>query len=60
MALFGATQGCGWGGGIVVKKATLPKFCHTHSTKIKSGIVIPYLKKTLKIYESCNIHLEFS
>ena len=31
---------------------SLPKICHTYPTMIKLGTIIPYLKKTQKIYES--------
>ena len=41
--IFGAAQG--WGG-------PLPKICHTYSTMMKLGTVIPYVKKILKIYGS--------
>ena len=53
--------GCSWmrGGGGVGQKAPLPKICHTYPTKMKLGIIIPYLKKTQKIYESCDTSLEF-
>ena len=34
------------------KSPLLPKICHTYTTKMKLGIVIPYLKKIPKIYES--------
>ena len=34
------------------KRPPLPKICHTYPTMMKLGIVIPYLKKTQKIYES--------
>ena len=32
------------------KKVPLPKICHTNSTIIKLGTVIPYLKRIQKIY----------
>ena len=34
--------------GGVDKKASLPKICHTDSTMIKHGAVIPHLKKIQK------------
>ena len=34
------------------KSPLLPKICHTYTIKMKLGIVIPYLKKIPKIYES--------
>ena len=37
----------------------LPKICHTYPTMMKLGTVIPYLKKTPKIYESRDTPLEF-
>ena len=42
-------QGRGVGRG---KKPTLPKICHTYHRMMKLGTVIPYLKKTQKVYES--------
>ena len=53
--------GCSWmgGGGGGGTKAPLPKICHTYSTIMKLGIVIPYLKKIQKIYESRDTPLEF-
>ena len=45
--------------GAEARKPTLPKICHTYSTMIKLGTVIPYLKKIPKIYESRDITLEF-
>ena len=55
MGLFGAAHGCVGG-----KKGPflLPKFCHTNPTKMKLGTVIPYLKKTQKLYESRDTLLE--
>ena len=44
------------GGG---QNAPFPKTCHTYPTKMKLGTIIPYLKKTQKIYESRNTPLEF-
>ena len=38
-----------WGG---QKGPPLPKICHTYSTMMKLGTVIPYLKKIKKVYES--------
>ena len=54
MALFGTANR--WGGG---QNSPFPKTCHTYPTKIKLGIIIPYLKKTQNIYESRNTPLEF-
>ena len=34
------------------KKGSFPKICHTYSTMMKLGTVIPYLKKMQNIYES--------
>ena len=45
-----------WGEG---KKAPLLKKICTYSTKMKLDIVILYLKKVQKIYESCVTPLEF-
>ena len=42
-----------------VKKAPLSKICHTCPTIKKLGTVIPYLKKTQKIYESRDTPLKF-
>ena len=53
MGLFGAAHG--WG----VKRLPLSKICHTYPKIMKLGTVIPYLKKTQKIYESHNTSLEF-
>ena len=41
------------------KMLPLPKICHTHSTVMKLGTVIPYLKKIEKIYESRDAPLDF-
>ena len=35
------------------------KICHTYPTKMKFATVIPYLKRTRKIYESRGKPLEF-
>ena len=56
MGFFGAAQGCGERGGD--KKVPLPKICHAHPTMMKLGRVIPYLKKSQKIYELCDTPLE--
>ena len=45
--LFGASHGLRGGRG--GKKTPLPKICHTYTTMIKLGTVIPYLRKILKI-----------
>ena len=34
------------------KKIPVPKICHTCSPMMKLGTVIPYLRKTLNLYES--------
>ena len=44
------------GGG---KKSPLPKICHTYPTKMKLSTIIPYLKKTQKIYKSRSTPLGF-
>ena len=54
MGIFGAAHG--WGG---ATKTPLPKICHTYSAIMKLGIVMPYLKKIQKIYESRDTPLEF-
>ena len=53
MDLFVAAHG--WG----AKKPHLPKTCHAYSTLMKLGILISYLKKVQKIYESRDTPLEF-
>ena len=55
MGFFGAAHG--WGGEI--PPPPLPKTCHTYPTMIKLGTVIPYLKKTQKLYKSRDTSLEF-
>ena len=45
MGLFGAANVQGRGG-------PPTKICHTYSTMIKLGTVIPYLKKMQEIYKS--------
>ena len=37
----------------------LPKICHTYPAMMKLGTVIPYLRKTQKIYKSRDTSLEF-
>ena len=54
MGILGAARE--WGGN---KKAALPKFCHTYPTMMRLRIVIPYLKKIQKIYDSYDTPLEF-
>ena len=56
MGLFRAAHG--WG---VIKMPSphLPKICHTYPTMIKLGIVITYLRKTPKIYESRDTPFQF-
>ena len=49
MGIFGAARG--WRGG-AKRSARLPKIFHRYPTMMKLGTVIPYLKKTQKIYES--------
>ena len=47
------------GGGGRAKRPVLPKICHTYSTMMKLGSVIPYLKKIQKINESRDAPLAF-
>ena len=54
MGFFGAAHG--WGG---EKGPPLPKICHTYSTMMKLGTVLPYQKKIRKIYESRDTPIEF-
>ena len=54
MGLFRAAHG--WGG---QKRPPIPKICHTYPTIMKLGIIIPYLRKTQKIYESRDTPFEF-
>ena len=35
------------------------KICHTYATIMKPGTVIPYLRKILKKYRSCDTFIEF-
>ena len=56
MGFYGAADGWGGGGG---KKAPLPKICHTYSTMMKLGTVMPCLRKIQKIYESRDTPREF-
>ena len=56
MGIFGAAHG--WGGE-AKSPPPLPKICHTYHTMINLGIVIPYLKKIQKIYESHDTHPDF-
>ena len=53
----GPFQGCSRMGG--AKRSPIPKICHTYSTMMKLGTLIPYLKKIKKIYESCDTPFEF-
>ena len=46
----GLFRGCSRMGGD--KKAPLLKICHTYSTMMKLGAVMPFLKEIQKIYES--------
>ena len=48
MDLFGAAHG--WGGA-KSSAPLLPKIFHTYPTRIKLGGILPYLRKTQKIYE---------
>ena len=54
MGFLGSAHG--WMGGLF---GPLPKICHTYTTMMKLGTVIPYLKKIQKIYESRDTPLEF-
>ena len=54
IGLFGAAHG--WG---LAKRPCLPTICHTYSTAMKLGTLIPYLKKIQKIYKSRDTLLEF-
>ena len=55
MGLFEAAHG--WEGD---QKGSLPKICNTCSAMMKLGtVLIPYLKKIKKMYESCDTPLEF-
>ena len=56
MDLFGAAHG--WGGA-KSSAPLLPKIFHTYPTRIKLGGILPYLRKTQKIYESPDALLEF-
>ena len=49
----------GWRGGGSVKKAPLPKICHSYYTMMKLGTIIPYLKKIQKLYELCDALINF-
>ena len=53
MGLFRVALGWGW-----AKKAPLPKIFYTYPKMMKLGIIIPYLKKIQKIYESRDTPLE--
>ena len=54
MGFFGAAHG--WGGPFWLP---LPKICHIYPTMMKLGIVIPYQRKTQKMYKSRDKFLEF-
>ena len=54
MGFFGAAHG--WDGG---QKAPLPKICHTYPAMMKLSTVMPYPKKTQKVYEPRGTPLEF-
>ena len=45
--------------GVGGKKAPLPEICRTYPAIMKLGTVIPYVKKTQKIYESRDTPLKF-
>ena len=51
MGIFGAAYGWRGGGGSGAKRSPLPKICHTYTTMMKLGTVIPYLKKIQGVYE---------
>ena len=51
MGFLGAAHG--WEG------SPLPKICHTSTTMMTLGTVIPYLREIQKVYESRDILLEF-
>ena len=54
----GSFWGCSrMGGG--TKGSPVPKIFYTYPTMMKLGTVIPYIKKTQKIYESRDTPLEF-
>ena len=55
MEVFGAAHG--WGAG-AEQKSPLPKICRTYPAMMKLGTVIPYLKKTQKLFESHDTPLE--
>ena len=42
-----------------LQKDPLPKYCHTYHTIVKSGRVIPYLKKTQTAYQSRDTPADF-
>ena len=50
----GPYRGCSRMG---AKKLRLPNICRTYPTMINFGTVMPYLKKTQKIYKSCDTPL---
>ena len=54
MGLFGAAHGLE-----AAKRPCLPKICHTYSTTMKIGTVIPYLKKIQKTCKLCGTPLQF-
>ena len=49
----------GWERGGDGKRDSAPKICQTYPSKVKISTVIPYLKKTPKIYESRETPLKF-
>ena len=49
MEVFGAAHG--WGAR-AEQKSLLPKICRTYPAMMKLGTVIPYLRKTQKMYKS--------
>ena len=57
MDFFGAAHG--WEGGWEAFWPPLSKICHTYPTMMKLGTVIPYLRKTQKMYKSRDTSLDF-
>ena len=49
----------GWEGGREAFWPPLSKICHTYPTMMKLGTVIPYLRKTQKMYKSRDTSLDF-
>ena len=61
MGLFWAAHGYGGEGGGQKghPPSLISNICHTYSTMVKLGTLIPYLKKIQKIYKSHDTTLEF-